>query len=87
MLRLALILSALSAPASAQTAGQCIGLMDGLAWLESNGYAIEAGGRVQEGRIAIYTHPDGQFLVVVFDAAEACIAASGVEWAAVDANA
>ena len=81
MLRLALILSALAFPASAQSAGECIGLVDGLAWLHVNGFNLQSRGLIDGGTLSIYEDAEGTFLVVVMDDAEACIAARGVGWA------
>ena len=84
------LLIALASPVAAQDiplAGQCLPLIDGLAWLSANGYRESAEGVLHSnGRLAIYLHDMGSFLVVVMDDAEACIAATGFGWGAVKPN-
>ena len=87
MLRALTLLALLAPPVAAQDAGQCIGLADGLAWLDANGFTIKAGGVVANGRLAIYTHESGRFLVVALGDEEACIAAQGQGWDMVKPNA
>ena len=81
MFRALPLLACLAAPAYAQTAGQCIGIVDGLAWLHANGYNAQPIGEIAGGgTLTIYTDASGGFLVVVMDDKEACIAAQGFAW-------
>ncbi len=80
MFRALLPLALLASPVHAQTAGDCIGIPDGLAWLADNGFHDMGSGTVEVGRVAIYARPDGVFFLVLFGEGLACIKAQGTGW-------
>lgn len=82
MFRAIPLLAVIASPVSAQTPGDCIGIVDGLAWLAANDFHDMGSGGLEAGRVAVYARPDGVFVVVLFDAARACIVAAGEGWSA-----
>ena len=78
MLRLALILSALAFPASAQT--PCGGIPDVMAELYAAGFHAVNEGQADGGTFTVFTEPGGRFVVIYMNAEVACLVADGTDW-------